>query len=192
MQENHQHAILPETFKAELTARLKPADWYLVNEVLDERAKKVEKGNWITGTLDDAELLGHNDPETLRGIAFIARVIAEWTDDDEEIWADPLHLTKVSSEDRTDIRRSPGPAGSPCTSPGYFDAGNPRMPGFDPTFASPPHLLASIAKPGDRLGLQLALHSLRSAGTRRARRRTVSRNQPIPLASQYPPYFHLL
>jgi hypothetical protein len=104
MQENHEDAISPETLKADLIARLRPADWYLISEVLDERASEVAAGNWITGTPgEDTEVLGHNDPETLRGIAFVARVIANWMDDDEGIWAAPLGLEKISREVRTRI-----------------------------------------------------------------------------------------
>jgi hypothetical protein len=101
MKKNLGDAISPETFRADLIARLKPADWYLISEILDERAGEVAEGNWITDTHEDAEVLGHNDPETLRGIAFIARVFADWMDDDEEIWADPLRLEKISREVRT-------------------------------------------------------------------------------------------
>ncbi len=69
-----------------LLARLGADEWYLISEVLDDRADEAKKGNWIHADSEDAAALAHNNPETLRGVTRIARGIAEWTDEHAEEW----------------------------------------------------------------------------------------------------------
>jgi hypothetical protein len=70
----------------ELLTRLKATEWYLISEVLADRADEAEKGNWILPNSEDAAVLAHNNPKTLRGAAHIARTIAESTDENAEEW----------------------------------------------------------------------------------------------------------
>ena len=67
-----------------LLARLGAAEWHLISDVLDDRADEAKKGNWIHADSEDAALLAHNNPETLRGVAHIAGAVAAWTDENTD------------------------------------------------------------------------------------------------------------
>ncbi len=86
MERESTHFIPVADLVREVIDRLKAAEWYFIGEILAERADQLERGNWITG-FEDAEALPHNDPATLRGVAFIARVVAGWIDKNAADWS---------------------------------------------------------------------------------------------------------
>ena len=77
MSDNSDDYISNEQLERELLPHVKPLDWLLIADILNDRADELEKGNCSISSPKVVPNEAHNDPETLRGIALLARGIGD-------------------------------------------------------------------------------------------------------------------